>query len=306
MKMSERYQGILPLWKEKGKTSFDCVKEMQRLFELKKIGHTGTLDPDVEGVLPICIGKATKLVEYLTAEGKEYEGEATLGYSTTTEDASGEVVERKRIEKTLLDDEIDGTLLRLVGTISQTPPMYSAVKVKGKRLYEYARQGIEIDRPSRQVQIYELVRTSPVKQEDGLLSFRFRVKCSKGTYIRTLAVTMGEMLGYPSHMSSLRRTASGSFIKADCYTEHQLMALKEKGMLHEALYPIEYALKNWPRMTIDKNMEEKVINGAVLPLPKMMDESRFTLYNQQGECLAIYQKHPNKEGMMKPEKMLKV
>ncbi|WP_026689857.1 tRNA pseudouridine(55) synthase TruB [Alteribacter aurantiacus] len=299
-------EGIVPLWKKRGKTSFDCVRQMQRLFETKKVGHTGTLDPDVEGVLPICIGRATKLVEYMTAEAKEYEGEATLGYSTTTEDVSGETVEKKGVLDTIGEHEVDNVLKELQGTIKQTPPMFSAVKVKGKRLYEYARQGIEVERPSREVTIYHLERTSPVTHEDELVRFRFRVTCSKGTYVRTLAVTMGEKLGYPSHMSDLTRTASGAFTKEQCLTEEELAQMKESGTLSDALYPFEHALKNWPSLTIDEETEAKVMNGAVIPLPKTMDESRFTLYNQHGECLAIYQKHPNKAGMMKPEKMLKI
>ncbi|MBM7094220.1 tRNA pseudouridine(55) synthase TruB [Bacillus sp. H-16] len=299
-------EGIVPLWKKRGKTSFDCVRDMQRLYGTKKVGHTGTLDPDVEGVLPICIGRATKLVEYMTAESKEYEGEATIGFSTTTEDSSGEKVEQKDVSETLIETDVDEVLERLNGRIEQTPPMYSAVKVKGKRLYEYARQGIEVERPSREVTIYKLERTSPVVQRDGLVTFRFRVKCSKGTYVRTLAVTMGELLGYPAHMSDLVRTASGAFTSDQCLTEEQLAELKQLNRLEESLYPFEHALKDWPKLTVDKETEAKVMNGAVIPLPKTMDESRFTLYNQQGECLAIYKKHPNKEGMMKPEKMLKI
>ncbi|TMW73251.1 tRNA pseudouridine(55) synthase TruB [Alteribacter natronophilus] len=298
--------GILPLWKERGKTSFDCVRDMQRLFRTKKVGHTGTLDPDVEGVLPICIGRATKLVQYLTAEGKEYEGEATIGFSTTTEDASGELVKKKEITETITEEQVRSVLMSLTGDIEQTPPMYSAVKVGGRRLYEYARQGIEIERPSRQVTIYSLELTSGITRQDGCVSFRFRASCSKGTYIRTLAVMMGEKLGYPAHMSDLVRTAAGSFSRADCLTETELRDRSDKGTLYDVLLPYEYALKDWPSVTVDKQTEGKIMNGAVLPIPESVDENLFTLYNQQGECLAIYKKHPNKAGMMKPEKMLKV
>ncbi|PYZ98055.1 tRNA pseudouridine(55) synthase TruB [Alteribacter lacisalsi] len=298
--------GILPLWKERGKTSFDCVRDMQRLFKTKKVGHTGTLDPDVEGVLPICIGRATKLVQYLTAEGKVYEGEATIGFSTTTEDASGEVVNRKAVNEEISQSRLNDVFHSLKGTIDQTPPMYSAVKVKGKRLYEYARQGIEIERPTRQVTIYSLDLISDINHRNGCVTFRFRASCSKGTYIRTLAVIMGERLGYPAHMSDLVRTAAGSFSQEDCYKEKQLREMAEEGILNEALLPFEYALKDWPSVVIDADTEARILNGAVLPIPAQVDESMFTLYNQQGECLAIYKKHPNKEGMMKPEKMLKV
>ena len=142
-------EGIIPLYKPKGMTSHDCVFKLRKILKMKKIGHTGTLDPDVTGVLPICVGKATKVAEYLTDAGKTYEGEVTLGYSTTTEDASGEVVRRKKVDRIILRDEIIKGLSAMTGELTQTPPMFSAVKVNGKRLYEYARQGIEIERPSR-------------------------------------------------------------------------------------------------------------------------------------------------------------
>src|SRR3954463_6225595 len=134
-------EGIIPLYKPKGMTSHDCVFKLRKILKMKRIGHTGTLDPDVTGVLPICIGKATKVAEYITDAGKTYEGEVTLGFSTTTEDASGEVVERKTVDRMITRDEIIKVFNTLPGQIQQTPPMYSAVKVGGVRLYEYARKG---------------------------------------------------------------------------------------------------------------------------------------------------------------------
>ena len=199
-------EGIIPLYKPKGLTSHDCVFKLRKILRTKKIGHTGTLDPDVTGVLPICVGKATKVAQYLTDAGKTYEGEVTIGISTSTEDASGDVIMEKRIERVILREEILTTLQSLTGTITQTPPMFSAIKVNGKRLYEYARKGIEIERPSRTIQIYSLELLDDRNEFNGeTISFRFRVSCSKGTYIRTLAVMMGEQLGYPAHMSDLCR-----------------------------------------------------------------------------------------------------
>src|SRR3954470_17482435 len=199
-------EGIIPLYKPKGMTSHDCVFKLRKILKMKRIGHTGTLDPDVTGVLPICVGKATKVAEYITDAGKAYEGEVTIGYSTSTEDASGEVIERRKVDRTILSSEIMQIFQKLTGTITQTPPMYSAVKVNGKRLYEYARQGIEIERPSRMVTIYSMELLDDRIQFSGEdISFRFRVSCSKGTYIRTLAVMIGEALGYPAHMSDLCR-----------------------------------------------------------------------------------------------------
>src|SRR3954465_6689647 len=196
-------EGILPLYKPAGLTSHDCVFRLRKILKTKKVGHTGTLDPDVTGVLPICIGKATKVAEYITDAGKAYLGEVTIGFSTTTEDSSGEVVERKAVNCVVTREEILNVLQSLTGEIEQTPPMYSAVKVGGVRLYEYARKGIEVERPTRVVSIYSIELLDDRDEYIGeTVSFQFRVSCSKGTYIRTLAVMIGESLGFPAHMSS--------------------------------------------------------------------------------------------------------
>ena len=150
------YEGILPLWKEKGMTSHDCIFKLRKILHMKRIGHTGTLDPSVEGVLPICLGQATKVAEYIMNQGKTYVATVSIGTSTTTEDADGEVVEQNLSTKHFSKEQIISALQRLTGEITQTPPMYSAVKVNGKRLYEYAREGKVIERPSRKVTIHRL------------------------------------------------------------------------------------------------------------------------------------------------------
>ncbi|ADU30710.1 tRNA pseudouridine(55) synthase TruB [Evansella cellulosilytica] len=299
--------GILPLWKPRGMTSFDAVKEVKKIYHTKRVGHTGTLDPDVDGVLPICLGRATKLVEYLTADKKTYEGEVTLGFSTTTEDASGEVVAEKKVDEKIREEDVRELFNHLIGEITQTPPMYSAIKVKGKRLYEYAREGKIIDRPSRKVSIYHIELVSPVEKTiDKNVKFRFRVTCSKGTYIRTLSVMIGEKFGYPAHMSSLTRTASGQFKKEDCIELHKLRALQEKNEQNDVLMPIELALRHYPKITLPQELEQKVMNGALLPDTLInVDEPLIAMYNQQGECLALYELHPKRSGMLKPAKMLK-
>ena len=182
--------GIINLKKEAGMTSHDAVFKLRKILGTKKIGHGGTLDPDVVGVLPIAVGKATRMVEFMQDEGKVYEGEITLGYSTTTEDASGEVVAETPVLSPLDEKLVDEAIASLTGPITQIPPMYSAVKVNGRKLYEYARAGQEVERPERQVTIYQFERTSPISYEDELARFTFRVKCSKGTYIRTLSVDL--------------------------------------------------------------------------------------------------------------------
>ena len=159
-------EGILPLWKEKGMTSFGCVSRVRRIVGMKKVGHAGTLDPEVEGVLPIALGNATKVLEFMLDSDKVYAGEITLGYTTSTEDATGEIIVREEVTEELHEEKIDQILESFVGKISQTPPMFSAVKIGGKRLYEYAFEGKEIERPSREVTIYSLERTSALKYDE--------------------------------------------------------------------------------------------------------------------------------------------
>ncbi|SDN29504.1 tRNA pseudouridine(55) synthase TruB [Alkalicoccus daliensis] len=297
--------GILPLWKPKGMTSFDAVSRVRRVYKTKKAGHTGTLDPEVEGVLPICLERATKLVEYLTADKKKYSAEVTIGYSTTTEDAHGEIVQSTPVEKRISEEDIEKTLESLRGVISQTPPMYSAVKIKGKKLYEYAREGLVIDRPSREVTIYNIERTSDIKFQDNKMIFSFDVECSKGTYIRTLSVQIGEMLGYAAHMSDLVRTASGKFSKEDCIPLDILEKMDDPDL---ALLPVEKAMEGIPTFIIAPEIERKVLQGGIIPLPEAAEnitEDFFGLLNEKNELLALYKKDSKRNGMMKPEKMIR-
>lgn len=304
-KLKNDVTGILVLWKPKGITSFQAVRKVKRLFETNKVGHTGTLDPDVDGVLPICLGRATKLVEYLSAHKKTYSGEVTLGFSTTTEDATGEVVEKKLVDEEISKHDIINCFAQLEGELLQTPPMYSAVKVKGKRLYEYAREGKSVERPTRKVTIYSLtLNGSPERTDDGLLRIPFTVTCSKGTYVRTLCVTIGEKLGYPAHMSKLTRLESSIFTKDDCITLEQLQEMNIDERL-DCLKSIEYALRDYPSIIVDNRLEKKILNGIIIEKSRLnIDESFIALYNQQGECLALYKDHPKKNGWMKPAKML--
>lgn len=302
-------EGVLALYKPRGMTSHDCVFKLRKILRMKRIGHTGTLDPEVDGVLPICLGRATKVAEYITNAGKTYEGEVTIGFSTTTEDATGEVVEEKIIEKSFTREEILTVLTALTGEITQTPPMFSAVKVNGKRLYEYARQGIEVERPSRKVSIYsaELLDERDIFTGETI-SFRFRVACSKGTYIRTLAVMIGEKLGYPAHMSALTRIQSASFTLDDCYTLADIERMVEEGTIESVLRPMEAALYYLPKYKISDKLVGKVKNGAVIPIPEEFrnENGPIVVEDPEGSALAIYEAHPQKEGLMKPSKVLKI
>ena len=300
--------GILPLWKPKGMTSHDCVFKLRKILKTKKVGHTGTLDPDVTGVLPICVGRATKIAEYITEAGKAYEGEVTIGFSTDTEDASGQLVAEKKITAPISRERILSVLASLTGTIEQTPPMFSAVKVNGKKLYEYARAGIEVERPTRKVVIHsiELLDERDVFSGDTV-SFRFRVKCSKGTYIRTLAVTIGEKLGYPAHMSDLTRIESAGFTKEDCLSFEEVESRLETGLPEDILLPLERGLIHLPKLQISDKVAEKVYNGAVLEQTEdiVFEKGQpFVMINSSNKAMAIYQIHPTKDGLIKPVKVL--
>ncbi|MBT2725912.1 tRNA pseudouridine(55) synthase TruB [Bacillus sp. ISL-75] len=301
-------EGILPLYKPAGLTSHDCVFRLRKILKTKKVGHTGTLDPDVTGVLPICIGKATKVAEYITDAGKSYEGEVTIGFSTTTEDASGEIVEQKPVDRTIRREEILQVFHSITGEIEQTPPMFSAVKVGGVRLYEYARKGIEVERPTRKVTIYSIELLDDRDEFIGeTVQFRFKVSCSKGTYIRTLAVMIGEILGFPAHMSFLQRVQSAAFSLEDCLTFDEIEKHMEAGTISSVLRPLETALSHLPKLLINDKVAEKVKNGALLQMPEHLKTSNGPIVAEtaDGLALAIYSKHPSKPDLFKPVKVLR-
>lgn len=296
--------GILPLWKERGMTSHDCVFKLRKILKTKKVGHTGTLDPGVEGVLPICIGQATRIAEYLTNAGKTYEAIISIGRTTTTEDAEGDTVEENTALKQFTREQIISVLQNLTGEIEQTPPMYSAVKVNGKKLYEYARAGQFVERPTRKVTIYELTLLEDADSFTGEeVQFRIRIQCSKGTYIRTLAVQIGEALGFPAHMHELVRTGSGTFSQENCFTLAEIQTLMDEGKTSEFLLPVEYALSNYPFIEIDASNEKQILNGQVLPLDALLKEHDKIVYSVNGRAIAVYIAHPTKAGQMKPDKM---
>ena len=298
--------GILPLWKERGMTSHDCVFKLRKILKTKKVGHTGTLDPEVDGVLPICIGKATKVVEFLTDTDKAYEGEITVGVATTTEDSQGETIAKKPVDQALSVAEIDAAMESMIGESIQVPPMYSAVKVNGKRLYEYARKGLTVERPQRTILVmsFERISETVYHAEDQTMSWRFRVTCGKGTYVRTLAVDLGASLGYPAYMSSLTRTMSGSFTKADCLTLQQVAEAMTINEIDAHLKPIDSVFETFQQLALDDELWDKVKNGAVLPKEgpfETMDGP--VLFTHQGKIVAMYEPHPTKAAYIKPRKM---
>lgn len=290
--------GILPLWKPKGFTSHDCVMIIRRLFRTKKVGHTGTLDPEVEGVLLICIGQATKIVPYLTDTTKTYEAEVMLGRATETEDGQGKVIEEREVISAPAKEEIENVLQSFTGTITQVPPMYSAVKVNGKKLYEYARANEAVERPERRVTIYSITRLPDEKQ--GLNYFRMKVVCSKGTYIRTLCVDIGKKLGYPAHMSDLTRTQIGSFKKEDTVTFETIEKAAEKNEQSQLLEPIIEGLDQLDSLYVNDETKRRVLNGQKLLKPERDLKTDPFIVMHDKKLLAIYQIHPEKPDLIKP------
>ncbi len=272
--------GIIIVHKEAGYTSHDVVAKLRGILHQKKIGHTGTLDPDATGVLPICVGRATKVCDVLTDRDKTYEAEVILGITTDTLDTSGNILSRSDV--TVKKDDLLAVLSHFEGEITQIPPMYSAVKIKGKKLYEYAREGVEVERKPRQVTIHELELLSV-----SLPSFRIRVKCSKGTYIRTLCDDIGRELGCGAAMKLLVRTAVGRFGIDDALTIDEI----EKNT-QDFLIPIDSIFDVYPRVDVPAGQMKLLNNGnpiSIRPAPEgISDGSIVRVYGDNGEFYALY------------------
>lgn len=287
--------GIINLKKEAGMTSHDAVFKLRKILHEKKIGHGGTLDPDVVGVLPIAVGKATRVIEYMTEAGKVYRGQICLGFSTTTEDASGEILEKTPVTD-LSEEMVDQALSRFIGDIIQVPPMYSAVKVNGKRLYEYARAGQAVERPRRQVTIHNFKRTSQLSFKNDCCYFDFEVACSKGTYIRTLSVDLGKELGYASHMSYLERQASAGLQLEDALT---LSEITEKVAQDDFsfLLPIEYGVMDLPRVDLTEDQVTEISFGRKIALDRP-EEQLAAFYQDKVVAILI-----PRDDLYKPNKV---
>lgn len=249
--------GVLLINKPKGMTSHDVIYKVRRRLGTKRVGHTGTLDPDVTGLLVVVVGQATKLTEILQQREKGYEATVTLGVSTETEDASGEVTRTSSVEHVTVD-AIDQAVQSFYGNYEQMVPLYSSVKVNGWKLYEYARNNLPVERPIKTVHIHSIERTSKVELNDELLSFNIDVRCSKGTYIRTLAVDIGKKLDVDAHMSSLVRTMSCGFNIDDAVTLEEMSA--------DDIIPIGSFLTDDPivDLSVHESLLFKVVHGQKL------------------------------------------
>lgn len=248
-------KGVININKPKGITSHDVVSVLRKKLNIKRIGHTGTLDPMATGVLPICIGKATRISEYLLNLDKEYIGELTLGSQTDTQDSSGKIINTS--DKTVDKNEITNSMYKFIGEIEQVPPMYSALKHKGKKLYELAREGITVERKSRFVTIYNL---DILKIEENK-KITFKVECSKGTYIRTLCNDIGIDLGTFGHMSNLERTKTGAFNIEEAYDLETIQNLTYKE-IENIIIPMDKALPHLEKILVKDENYSRLINGV--------------------------------------------
>ena len=295
--------GILNVYKEADWTSNDVVQKLRGILHTKKIGHGGTLDPMVTGVLPIAVGHATRLLEYMDGAGKEYLAELTLGTATETEDAEGAVIETTPVvENSVSADNIDAVLQQFLGKISQVPPMYSAVKVNGKRLYEYARAGLTVERAAREVEIKGIERVSEVTYADNAASFRFRMACSKGTYVRTLCVDIARELGFSGHMSALTRTMANGLEVADALTLTEIQDVVAEDALTEILQPLSVAVSGLSRKNLSADEMEAVSHGKALSdaATSFSENEKVALF-YGNEPVAIYEWH---DEQLKAKKVL--
>lgn len=282
--------GVLAVYKPTGFTSHDVVAKARRILGMKRIGHTGTLDPQVTGVLPLCLGRATRVVEYIQELPKEYVATLRLGLASDTEDLTGTITESVE-EVQVTEAEVLAVLNSFKGVISQVPPMYSAVKVDGKRLYELAREGKTVERKSREVEIYEIEMQDMV-WSGNYPDITFRALCSKGTYIRTLCVDIGRALGVPGVMVKLERTMSAGITASHCLTLEQIAEHKEAGTLEEHLIAADEAISHLPKHTVAEEKKKAALQGQRLSLrfvaPEVKNSGDFRLYDLQGEFLGIY------------------
>ncbi len=298
--------GVIAVHKEPGMTSHDVVAKLRKIFKTKQIGHTGTLDPEVSGVLPICIGQATRISEYIMEMPKQYEGQMVLGISTTTEDFTGEPIEVRKVEKdALTPKKIESVSQSFIGEIEQIPPMYSSVKVQGKRLYELAREGKVIDRKPRQVTIYDL-KLKSLELEIEYPTVDFQVTCSKGTYIRTLCVDLGKKLGYPAHMSKLIRTSSGSFTIDNAYTLQEIEELVDNNQIGEVITPMAEALPYLEKMELtNEDIHNKIYNGQKISLANPSKKAGLIkIVDSNNRLVALYETSINSL-FIKPKKVFK-
>lgn len=294
------YNGIINIYKEQGYTSFDVVAKLRGILKMRKIGHTGTLDPDATGVLPVVLGSATKLVDMLTDKRKEYIATLRLGITTDTLDITGTVLSENTPD--VSEGEVRDAILSFIGPQLQTPPMYSAIKVNGRKLYELAREGIEIERQKRSIEIFDIEIL-----DMSLPDIRLRVECSKGTYIRSLCADIGDKLSCGAVMTSLMRTKSGDFAIDRAYTLREVEEAAAGGRVEEMITPVDYCFMDYAGVTVAGDIYKTVRNGNMIRKADIAgemtegDRSFVRIYDAEGNFLAVYE--TGKPGLYKVHKM---
>ena len=303
--------GVINIYKERGFTSHDVVAKLRGILKQKKIGHTGTLDPDAEGVLPVCLGKGTRLCDMLTDHSKVYEAVLLLGQSTDTQDVSGNVLQEAPVD--VSEEEVREAIMSFVGPYDQIPPMYSALKVNGQKLCDLARAGKEVERKARPVEIYEIQI-----EEIHLPRVRMTVSCSQGTYIRTLCHDIGEKLKCHGCMESLLRTRVGQFLLKDSLTLAQVETYRDENRITEIVMPVDQVFSDCQALKLTKEAAKLGYNGnpftstqALTENDQMVEKSSdisldggkwFRVYDPEGVFIGVYA-YDSKRDQFRPEKM---
>lgn len=293
-RIKRRIDGVLLLDKPSGISSNQALQLAKRLFQAAKAGHTGSLDPLATGLLPICFGEATKFSGFLLDADKSYHATIKLGVTTTTGDAEGEILQRSEVHVT--QQQVEATLGKFVGLISQTPPMYSALKHEGRPLYEYARKGVDIERKAREVSIYK-IELQRFEQDE----FEIVVHCSKGTYIRTLAEDIGSALGCGSHLLGLRRLSTGHFILEDAVTLEQLEQMSIQAR-DGHLLGVEASIRDLPELAMDEASTHYLQQGQRIWKAGIIPEGLLRLYGPDGTFLGIGERMP--DGKIAPKRLV--
>lgn len=281
------YHGMINIYKEAGYTSHDVVAKLRRILGQKKIGHTGTLDPDAVGVLPVCLGVGTRLCDMLADENKEYVARLRFGVTTDTQDMSGTILSRQEV--TVTEEQAAEIAHSFLGDYEQVPPMYSALKVNGRKLYELAREGLEVERKARRVRIEELEILHM-----ALPLVRMRVVCSKGTYIRTLCDDIGKKAGCGAAMESLKRTRVGNFQIENALSLSEVEKLQQEDRLEEFIVRVDEMFLTLKSLEVRQESQKRLENGNCLTLKMMCgrkdinDSEQVRVYNAQGIFYGIY------------------
>lgn len=297
--------GVINIYKEKGYTSHDVVAILRGKLKEKKIGHTGTLDPEAEGVLPICIGKATKLASLITDGQKQYIANVKFGATTTTQDHTGEILNKYKY--LFNKEDVTNVVNSFQGECLQVPPMYSAIRVDGRRLYELAREGKVVERKKRKIHIYNIEIIEWIDNEQ----ITIKVDCSKGTYIRTLCEDIGQKLGYGAYMNGLVRTKSSDFNISDSIKISEIDNFIEQGQINELMIGLDKILEIYPKIYTNDSKDKTVVNGSKITIKdisdnnvNLIDNTIFRVYTSNALFIGLYVVVDNQIGILKPYKML--